>query len=136
MSNEKNLPKQKISFKKRYRNITASIAVFLALVSGLMYYAYSVSVDIQKKQAQIDAAGTLSDTFYNMLITIQALRIINLEQDLVQNIDSKNDGSMHTIEEQDFNSKEYILLQIEKQKSLGSFYATAQSLIDVFDRSP
>lgn len=134
MSNRKNLTKQRISFKKRYRNITASITVFLALVSGLMYYAYGISADIQKKQAQIDAAGTLSDTFYNMLITIQALRIKNLEQDLIQNVDSKSDGGRHTIEEQDFNSKKYILLQIEKQKSLGSFYSTAQSLIDVLEK--
>lgn len=134
MSNRKNLAKQRVSFKKRYRNITASITVFLALVSGLMYYAYGISADIQKKQAQIDAAGTLSDTFYDMLITIQTLRITNLEQDLIQNIDSKSDGSRHIIEEQDFNSKEYILLQIEKQKSLGSFYSTAQSLIDVLEK--
>ncbi|MDO5069445.1 MAG: ATP-binding protein [Neisseria zoodegmatis] len=135
-STGKSLDRQDFSLKKRYRNITASIAVFLALVSGLMYYAYSISVDIQKHQVQIDAAGTLSDTFYDMLVTIQSLRINDLERNVGLGEDGQESSAQNVREKNnsDDQEKEYILMQVENQKVLKDSYQTAQGLINVLSK--
>lgn len=131
---EKHTHMQDALLRKRYRNITASIAIFLTLVSGLMYYAYSISVDIEKNQAQIDAAGTLSDTFYDMLVTVESLRIKNLEQDLIQSKNNQTDGVIRSGQGEHGNNQEYISIQLQKQQSLQNSYETAYGLIKVLEK--
>ncbi|MCS4533333.1 ATP-binding protein [Neisseria montereyensis] len=119
---------QSFSLRKRYRNVAISIAVFLALVSGLMYYGYSISVKIQKNQVQIDAAGTLSDTFYDILTATQELQISSLEQNVERKALAANPEQMQLV-----NSK-YITQQIEKQKWLEERHKTAEDLIRILDK--
>lgn len=103
---------------KRYRGIIISIAVFLAIVSGLMYYGYLLAQQVNKSQVQIDAAGTLSDTFYDLLVTTQSFQLRNLEH---------NAG-------QDGDNTEYVAKQVENQKLLEETRNYAQDLINVMDK--
>lgn len=105
---------------KRYRNVTISVALFLALVSGLMYYAYRISEQIQKSQVQLDAAGTLSDTFYDILVVSQAMRLESLDYAA-----EAEDGGDDT---------EYVAAQVENQKLLEESRKTAQEVIGVLDK--
>lgn len=65
---------------KRYRNLTLSVGAFLTVITGLMIGNHYISEDIQKRQLQIDAAGTLSDTAYDTLTTSQALFLGNIRE--------------------------------------------------------
>ncbi|QEY25929.1 ATP-binding protein [Neisseria zalophi] len=119
---------QSFSLRKRYRNVTISIAIFLALVSGLMYYSYSISVKIQRNQVQIDAAGTLSDTFYDILTATQALQISSLEQNAAKMASATNPAEMQ------LEDAHYVTRQIEKQKWLEERHKTAESLLHILDK--
>ncbi|MBF0804202.1 MULTISPECIES: ATP-binding protein [unclassified Neisseria] len=101
---------------RRYRGIIISIAVFLAMVSGLMYYGYILTQQTNKNQVQIDAAGTLSDTLYDLLVTIQSLRLANLEYTAAP------------------DNAEYAANQVENQKLLEKRRSDAQNLINVIDK--
>ncbi|OSI18325.1 hypothetical protein BWD09_02730 [Neisseria dentiae] len=104
---------------KRYRGIIISIAVFLAIVSGLMYYGYLLAQQANKSQVQIDAAGTLSDTFYDLLVTTQSLQLANLE---------------YAVEQGQGDKTEYVANQVENQKLLEETRSYAQNLINVMDK--
>ncbi len=104
---------------KRYRGIIISIAVFLAIVSGLMYYGYLLAQQVNKSQVQIDAAGTLSDTFYDLLVTTQSLQLANLE---------------YAVEQGQGDKTEYVANQVENQKLLEETRNYAQDLINVMDK--
>lgn len=109
---------QNSSFK-RYRGIIISIAVFLAIVSGLMYYGYLLAQQVNKSQVQIDAAGTLSDTFYDLLVSTQSLQLANLE---------------YAAEQGREDNTEYVANQVENQKLLAESRNYAQDLINVMDK--
>ncbi|MDO4906656.1 ATP-binding protein [Neisseria sp.] len=104
---------------KRYRGIIISIAVFLAVVSGLMYYGYLITQQVNKSQVQIDAAGTLSDTFYDLLVTTQSLQLANLE---------------HAAEQGAADDMEYVADQVESQKLLEKYRSLTQNLLNVMDK--
>lgn len=104
---------------KRYRAIIISIAVFLAVLSGLMYYGYLLAQQANKSQVQIDAAGTLSDTFYDLLVTTQSLQLANLE---------------YAAEQGQGDKTEYVANQVENQKLLEESRNYAQNLIHVMDK--
>ncbi len=67
---------------KRYKSVTISIAVFLLFASGVMYAATHISGQIQESQVQIDAAGVLSDSSYDVLVAVQSVHQEMLEQEL------------------------------------------------------
>ncbi|WP_373746048.1 ATP-binding protein [Neisseria dentiae] len=104
---------------KRYRSIIISIAVFLTAVSGLMYYGYFLTQQANKNQVQIDAAGTLSDTFYDLLVTTQSLQLAHLE---------------YTAEQGESGHTEYAANQVENQKLLEKYRNYAQNLIQIMDK--
>ncbi|MCQ9326779.1 ATP-binding protein [Neisseria dentiae] len=104
---------------KRYRGIIISIAVFLAIVSGLMYCGYLLAQQVNKSQVQIDAAGTLSDIFYDLLVTTQSLQLANLE---------------YAAEQGQGDKTEYVANQVENQKLLEETHNYAQNLINVMDK--
>lgn len=113
------LTDEQSSSVKRYRGIIISIAVFLALVSGLMYYGYLLAQQVNKSQVQIDAAGTLSDTFYDLLVTTQSLQLANFE---------------YAAEQGQVDNTEYVANQVENQKLLEESRNYAQNLIHVMDK--
>lgn len=113
------LADEQSSSVKRYRGIIISIAVFLALMSGLMYYGYLLAQQVNKSQVQIDAAGTLSDTFYDLLVTTQSLQLANFE---------------YAAEQGQVDNTEYVANQVENQKLLEESRNYAQNLIHVMDK--
>lgn len=104
---------------RRYRSIIISIAVFLTAVSGLMYYGYFLTQQSNKNQVQIDAAGTLSDTFYDLLVTTQSLQLAHLE---------------YTADQGEPDNTEYAANQVENQKLLEEYRNYAQNLIQIMDK--
>ncbi|KPN71227.1 ATP-binding protein [Neisseria sp. 83E34] len=114
---------------KRYRKVTISVAVLLALVSGVMFTSSRISEQIQINQAQIDAAGTLSDNAYNILSSTQVLQILALEKhDAKKHRHEKSHADHHAnLKTNDENS-------IKEQENLKESSLTFQQIIDLLDK--
>lgn len=65
---------------KRYKGVIISIAIFLLFISGTMFAATYISRQIQQSQVQIDALGVLSDSSYDVLVSVQSVHQVLLEQ--------------------------------------------------------
>lgn len=129
---QKTFNEQKFSFK-RYRNVIISIALFLLFVSGLMFAGYRISGQIQRSQLQIDVAGTLSDTVYDMLTITQSLQLLSMEKLIPETTEVETNGDAGgNIEAA--NDPEYIALQVEKQKLLDEYQKVAKNLLNVLDK--
>ncbi|MDO4641592.1 MAG: ATP-binding protein [Neisseria sp.] len=123
------LEKLQGSSTKRYRKVTISVAVFLVFISGVMIVNSQISQQIQVNQVQIDAAGTLSDTAYDIVTATQALQILTLEKhDEKKHRAEKNETAYQAkLQENDAESME---LQKKLEKSRHQF----QEIITALDK--
>lgn len=114
---------------KRYRKVTISVALLLALVSGVMFTGNRISEQIKINQAQIDAAGTLSDSAYNILSSTQVLQILSLEKhDAQKHRHEKSDDKHHA--DLKTNQEE----SIKERESLKESSQTFQNIVKVLDK--